>query len=701
MLLHALNQVDTEPHPLYLCLIGVKGSLGAARLPGAGKPDNDEGAQQSVLVERLGFMSLFLSRKQFSLMTMSLIACAISLSPEQARAGDDLALDLPDIIVRQSDLLDNDIRVSGGRTLLRLSNGTANAGTGPLYLYGVTPGNEDGTQDVRQRVFREDGSYFERVAGTFVYHSEHNHIHFEEWAQYRLRRVVGEDGVGDVVAAGQKTSFCILDLGVYDRSLPDYVSGGFFRTCSSTTQGLSVGWIDVYSKSLPGQNIDITDVSDGHYWLESEVDPNNNVLESNEDNNIARIRITIGDPSDINPDTYEPNGDLDNVRNISAGTPNSPNLGPCNPKRTLVNLTLHEAGDEDYFRFYSNETGGMADFVRVDFDNSDGNIDLELLDDNGTLIDESRTSRDYERISLFEKPEGWYYARVTGRNGDTSDNYRLSINPPANQPPAVETLTPAAGDVRIRHGLDLYMVNWAHTDPENDTAWVTVYLNETRELDETAEMIDPSLHTNASLGFVIINSAEVDPGTYYVYCQITDGGMTRGDWSDGTLTIVDLGAACVLAGNGNDCNENGFSDECDIEFGESADCNKNGIPDDCDIASGDSLDIDGDLEPDECRDSRPLFHRGDINGDSSLDITDAVGTLDYLFAGGAIPSCIEASDFNNDRIVDISDAVASLNYLFSGGEPPAAPGPPEADCGNDTDAEGSLGDLGCDNYAGC
>ena len=634
-------------------------------------------------------------------MTMSLIACAISLSPEQARAGDGLALDLPDIIVRQSDLLDNDIRVSGGRTLLRLSNGTANAGTGPLYLYGVTPGNEDGTQDVRQRVFREDGSYFERVAGTFVYHSEHNHIHFEEWAQYRLRRVVGEDGVGDVVAAGQKTSFCILDLGVYDRSLPDYVSGGFFRTCSSTTQGLSVGWIDVYSKSLPGQNIDITDVSDGHYWLESEVDPNNNVLESNEDNNIARIRITIGDPSDINPDTYEPNGDLDNVRNISAGTPNSPNLGPCNPKRTLVNLTLHEAGDEDYFRFYSNETGGMADFVRVDFDNSDGNIDLELLDDNGTLIDESRTSRDYERISLFEKPEGWYYARVTGRNGDTSDNYRLSINPPANQPPAVETLTPAAGDVRIRHGLDLYMVNWAHTDPENDTAWVTVYLNETRELDETAEMIDPSLHTNASLGFVIINSAEVDPGTYYVYCQITDGGMTRGDWSDGTLTIVDLGAACVLAGNGNDCNENGFSDECDIEFGESADCNKNGIPDDCDIASGDSLDIDGDLEPDECRDSRPLFHRGDINGDSSLDITDAVGTLDYLFAGGAIPSCLEASDFNNDRIVDISDAVASLNYLFSGGEPPAAPGPPEADCGNDTDAEGSPGDLGCDNYAGC
>ena len=641
--------------------------------------------------------------RQNTLWVMGLLGMVYILgsSHQRLQAGEDSALILPDIILRQSDLLDNDIRVSGGRTLLRLSNGTANAGVGPLYLYGATPGNDDGTQDVRQRVFREDGSFFERVAGTFVYHPEHNHIHFEEWSQYRLRRIVGEDGVGDVVASGQKTSFCILDLGVYDRSLPDYVPGGFFRSCSSTTQGLSVGWIDVYSKSLPGQNIDITDVPDGHYWLESEVDPNNNVLESNEDNNIARVRVTIGNPSDINPDTFEPNDDLDAVRRVSVGSPNSPNLGPCNPKLTLRNLTLHENGDEDYFRFYSNENGGIADYVRVDFENANGNIDLQLLDDEGNLVAESRTSNDHERISLFERPEGWYYARVRGRNGAPNDNYRISINPPANQPPAITTLTPATGDTRIRHGLDLYMVNWEFSDPEDNTSWVTVYLNETRELNETAEMIDPSLHTDADLGFVVINSAEVKPGTYYVYCQITDGGLTRGAWSDGTLTIVDFGAACVTLGGGTDCNGNGFLDQCDIEFGESTDCNKNGIPDECDIENGDSLDRDGDLEPDECQDLRPVFHRGDINSDSNLDISDAVGTLDYLFSGGAPPACLEASDFNNDRVIDISDAVASLNYLFSGGEPPAAPGPPEADCGPDPDSEGSPGDLGCDVYIGC
>ena len=52
----------------------------------------------------------------------------------------------PDIIVRQSDLYDNDIWLSSGRRWLRLSNGTANIGDGKLYLYGVFPPNDDGTQ---------------------------------------------------------------------------------------------------------------------------------------------------------------------------------------------------------------------------------------------------------------------------------------------------------------------------------------------------------------------------------------------------------------------------------------------------------------------------------------------------------------------------------------------------------------------------
>lgn len=616
-------------------------------------------------------------------------------------AGEDSALSLPDIIIRQSDLLDNDIRVSGGRTLLRLSNGTANSGVGPLYLYGVTPGNEDGTQDVRQRVYREDGSFFERVAGRFVYHPEHNHIHFEEWAQYRLRAVVGEDGIGEVIAEGAKTSFCILDLGVYDRSLPHYRPGGFFRSCSSTTQGLSVGWIDVYSKSLPGQNIDITDVPDGHYWLESEVDPNNNVLESNEDNNIARVRVTIGDPSDINPDRYEPNNDLAAVAQLTVGTPNSPNIGPSNPKTTIENLSIHEPGEVDYFRFYANHAGGTNDFIRIDFDNSIGNLDLELLDQAGNVISRSRTGSSFERISLFSKSEGWYFIRVTARDDQTNPAYTLSISPPSNIAPEIITATPGAGDTRVRHGLDLYMVNWEYSDAENDSCWVSVYLSSTPEFNDNAELIAPSLHTSADLDFVVLNTAEVKPGTYYVYCQITDGGQTSGDWSEGTLTIVDLGEACIDIAGALDCNQNGLSDACDIEFGESEDCNQNGIPDECDVDSGASPDNDGDSTPDECQAESVPFHRGDVNNDSLLDISDAVGILDYLFSGGLRITCLEAADFNNDWVVDITDPVAALNYLFVGGEPPATPGPVDSPCGPDPDSGNAEGDLGCQEYHGC
>ncbi len=616
-------------------------------------------------------------------------------------AGEDSALSLPDIIIRQSDLLDNDIRVSGGRTLLRLSNGTANSGVGPLYLYGVTPGNEDGTQDVRQRVYREDGSFFERVAGRFVYHPEHNHIHFEEWAQYRLRAVVGEDGIGEVIAEGAKTSFCILDLGVYDRSLPHYRPGGFFRSCSSTTQGLSVGWIDVYSKSLPGQNIDITDVPDGHYWLESEVDPNNNVLESNEDNNIARVRVTIGDPSDINPDRYEPNNDLAAVAQLTVGTPNSPNIGPSNPKTTIENLSIHEPGEVDYFRFYANHAGGTNDFIRIDFDNSIGNLDLELLDQAGNVISRSRTGSSFERISLFSKSEGWYFIRVTARDDQTNPAYTLSISPPSNIAPEIITATPGAGDTRVRHGLDLYMVNWEYSDAENDSCWVSVYLSSTPEFNDNAELIAPSLHTSADLDFVVLNTAEVKPGTYYVYCQITDGGQTSGDWSEGTLTIVDLGEACIDIAGALDCNQNGLSDACDIEFGESEDCNQNGIPDECDVDSGASPDNDGDSTPDECQAESAPFHRGDVNNDSLLDISDAVGILDYLFSGGLRITCLEAADFNNDWVVDITDPVAALNYLFVGGEPPATPGPVDSPCGPDPDSGNAEGDLGCQEYHGC
>jgi hypothetical protein len=78
------------------------------------------------------------------------------------------------------------------------------------------------------------------------------------------------------------------------------------------------------------------------------------------------------------------------------------------------------------------------------------------------------------------------------------------------------------------------------------------------------------------------------------------------------------------------------------------------------------------------------FIRGDANIDRVVDISDAVATLNYLFAGGPA-FCIDALDSNDSGIVDLTDAVVTLSYLFQGGVAPRAPFPgPGVDPTDDT-----------------
>ena len=104
------------------------------------------------------------------------------------------------------------------------------------------------------------------------------------------------------------------------------------------------------------------------------------------------------------------------------------------------------------------------------------------------------------------------------------------------------------------------------------------------------------------------------------------------------------------------------------------------------------------------------FQRGDSNADGKLDLSDAVATLNYLFIGGAQPTCLDASDANDDEKVDISDGIYTLGFLFLGGDPipsptalcyqrcgldftPPAPGPGEVEDPNSI--------VSCNAYAPC
>jgi hypothetical protein len=92
------------------------------------------------------------------------------------------------------------------------------------------------------------------------------------------------------------------------------------------------------------------------------------------------------------------------------------------------------------------------------------------------------------------------------------------------------------------------------------------------------------------------------------------------------------------------------------------------------------------------------FVRGDTNSSGTIDLTDGVVTLNFLFLGGPAPSCMDAADTDNNGQLVISDAVIVFSYLFTGGPPPVAPSPSAtayaaADCGED--AEGGADGLDC------
>ena len=63
--------------------------------------------------------------------------------------------------------------------------------------------------------------------------------------------------------------------------------------------------------------------------------------------------------------------------------------------------------------------------------------------------------------------------------------------------------------------------------------------------------------------------------------------------------------------------------------------------------------------------------RGDSNGDLEVNISDPTYTLQWLFLGGAAPSCEAAADSNGDGDINISDPTYTLLHLFLGG--PAHP----------------------------
>lgn len=174
---------------------------------------------------------------------------------------------------------------------MRLSFSTTyyNQGEGPLELLADpatidVPG--DIPRDVSQRIYKEDGTYRERPAGTFMWHHEHIHYHFADFVLYDFEPVDVPDVV-DLASVQQKSTFCVRDVSVVDMELEFRDDDATYQICGRERQGISVGWGDTYFFSYPDQHVDVSGFPSGTYRLSFRVNPEDRFEEITKENNIS------------------------------------------------------------------------------------------------------------------------------------------------------------------------------------------------------------------------------------------------------------------------------------------------------------------------------------------------------------------------------------------------------------------------------
>jgi hypothetical protein len=136
--------------------------------------------------------------------------------------------------------------------------------------------------------------------------------------------------------------------------------------------------------------------------------------------------LTIDAPPRLVRDRFEPNDD----------SLHATDLGTIQGQESWDGLSLHVAGDVDWFTFRTTDVGYLGNQVTVSFDNALGNVDALLYDSTGKIIGKSRTDNSFEVLSLRGLAAGVYQIAVFGKYvNTTSPNYSLSINAPRSLAP--------------------------------------------------------------------------------------------------------------------------------------------------------------------------------------------------------------------------------------------------------------------------
>ena len=209
------------------------------------------------------------------------------------------------------------------RDMLRFSNSIANTGennwqvrrgvqlseeTNPeLMDYARSLGLDTSELAVTaQELLNEDGSIAAVIpdAALSEYHPEHKHFHIGETAQFGIEKRNASGGWDPVTGLEiVKTTFCLIDINQIQSAgssdpyeyeiIKSPANANAYNDCFADVQGIQDGWIDRYSHSLQGQEVNITSLAAGTYRLKVEVNPSNWFLESDYSNNIATVGFEL------------------------------------------------------------------------------------------------------------------------------------------------------------------------------------------------------------------------------------------------------------------------------------------------------------------------------------------------------------------------------------------------------------------------
>lgn len=186
------------------------------------------------------------------------------------------------------------------RDMLRFTTVHLNVGPGNLQIRGggqVAPCVIDGiaydqcTIATQQILDAQGRVAAEQPAGTALFHPEHNHWHQGAVALFDLRTVKNDEATA--LANGVKITFCFVDVVYFGDPGKKKTYPRDYWECNGDLQGLSAFWGDSYHQSTPLQELDVTDVPNGVYYLTHTADPENNWAEVDETNNFTWVKIRL------------------------------------------------------------------------------------------------------------------------------------------------------------------------------------------------------------------------------------------------------------------------------------------------------------------------------------------------------------------------------------------------------------------------